>query len=151
MPLWTPGDLDIHTIHGAPVPLDMGSDPFDYTHKGLRKYVAFVCFTCRANHTAPNGVVFQYSMQDIKHTDGIPDKIRSELFLKAVDNFASKGPTLWHCQAGLNRSGYMIAAYLHLYRGMHITKAISLMRNARSDRVLFNDTFENALLHRYSG
>lgn len=51
------------------------------------------------------------------------------------------GPTLVHCQAGLNRSGLTAARALML-GGMTATEAIALLREKRSPAVLCNGSFE---------
>lgn len=55
-----------------------------------------------------------------------------------------KGPTLVHCQAGLNRSA-LIAATALWARGMNIGEAIDLLRERRSPAVLCNPAFEARL------
>ena len=55
------------------------------------------------------------------------------------------GPTLVHCQAGLNRSG-LVAATALILDGMAPDLAIRLLREKRSDAVLCNRHFENWLL-----
>lgn len=51
------------------------------------------------------------------------------------------GPTLVHCQAGLNRSGLVAARALTL-GGMDAADAIALLREKRSPAVLCNKHFE---------
>lgn len=55
------------------------------------------------------------------------------------------GPTLVHCQAGLNRSG-LIAATALIRSGMAPAEAIALLREKRSPAVLCNDAFEDWLM-----
>jgi protein tyrosine phosphatase len=57
----------------------------------------------------------------------------------------SDGPTLVHCQAGLNRSG-LIGALILILRGRTSEEAIALLREKRSPAVLCNRAFENWLL-----
>ena len=54
------------------------------------------------------------------------------------------GPTLVHCQAGLNRSALVTALALML-EGMSASEAIMLLRTNRSPAVLCNPTFETWL------
>lgn len=54
------------------------------------------------------------------------------------------GPTLVHCQAGLNRSGLVAARALTL-DGMNAADAIALLREKRSPAVLCNRSFESWL------
>lgn len=55
------------------------------------------------------------------------------------------GPTLVHCQAGLNRSSLVIAAALML-EGVAAADAIDLLRRRRSPAALCNPSFEAWLL-----
>lgn len=55
------------------------------------------------------------------------------------------GPTLVHCQAGLNRSSLVVARALVL-SGMAIEEAIDLIREKRSPACLSNRSFEKWLL-----
>lgn len=57
------------------------------------------------------------------------------------------GPTLVHCQAGLNRSG-LVAALVLMKRGRSAREAIDLLRATRSPAVLCNKSFEAWLLAR---
>lgn len=54
------------------------------------------------------------------------------------------GPVLVHCQAGLNRSGLVVARALML-EGMTAGAAISLIREKRSPAALCNPAFEEWL------
>ena len=58
----------------------------------------------------------------------------------AAVTFSSLGPTLVHCQAGLNRSGVVTALAL-MKRGMEADDAIRLIRSKRCDACLCNDRF----------
>jgi protein-tyrosine phosphatase len=55
------------------------------------------------------------------------------------------GPTLVHCQAGLNRSG-LVAGRALVKMGRDPYDALDLLRNTRSDAVLCNPAFEDYLL-----
>ena len=56
------------------------------------------------------------------------------------------GPTLVHCQAGLNRSG-LVAATALILEGMDPAEAIYLLREKRSPAVLCNRTFASWVLN----
>ena len=62
-----------------------------------------------------------------------------------VANRLDDGPTLVHCQAGLNRSG-LVSARALMIRGFSAKAAISLLREKRSPAVLCNTAFEDYLL-----
>lgn len=68
--------------------------------------------------------------------DGIVDQIVASL---------NEGPTLVHCQAGLNRSG-LLSALVLMRLGRSAKDAIALLRERRHEVVLCNQTFENWLL-----
>jgi protein-tyrosine phosphatase len=55
------------------------------------------------------------------------------------------GPTLVHCQAGLNRSG-LVAALALVLSGVKPADAIALLREKRCAAVLCNAAFESWLL-----
>lgn len=151
MSQWDPGYADYHIVHDDPFPIAMGSDPDDYWYDFMREFRLIVNLTDRAGHeTVPHAMVMHYSMLDMDEEEYVPEQEQSEHFLWAVHVFASTGPSYWHCAAGLNRSGYMLAAYLHLYRQLTIEDSIALLRKKRSRHVLCNKVFENALLRRYS-
>lgn len=65
---------------------------------------------------------------------------------QVVDAFRRLGPTLVHCQAGLNRSGLVAALALILGDDMEPADAIALLREKRSPAVLCNPGFERFLL-----
>lgn len=91
--------------------------------------------------------------------------LKSELYIKAHDADVSEveealgeyaawirrriaeGPTLVHCQAGLNRSGLLVALVL-IQEGMEPAEAIAHLRAVRSPAVLCNKSYENWLLGR---
>lgn len=56
-----------------------------------------------------------------------------------------QGPTLVHCQAGLNRSG-LVAGLALILGGMIPSYAVALLRESRSPAVLCNPVFEKWLL-----
>ena len=66
---------------------------------------------------------------------------------RIVNEFRSLGPTLVHCQAGLNRSG-LISGLALIIDGMEPAAAITLLRKRRSRAVLCNRAFERWLLSR---
>ena len=62
------------------------------------------------------------------------------------------GPTLVHCQAGLNRSG-LIASVVLVLSGVVETgaEAVALLREKRSSAVLCNKRFEAWIVERFNG
>jgi protein-tyrosine phosphatase len=61
-----------------------------------------------------------------------------------VNHCRQTGPTLVHCQAGLNRSG-VVVAYALMLDGMSAAEAIARIRERRSPSVLCNPQFERWL------
>ena len=64
---------------------------------------------------------------------------------KQVNELCDDGPTLVHCQMGLNRSGVVCATALVL-QGMPPEEAIKLLRDQRDPYVLCNPSFERFVL-----
>lgn len=64
---------------------------------------------------------------------------------KWINTCREDGPTLVHCQAGLNRSS-LVAARALMLEGMTAKEAIALLREKRSPAVLCNPSFEKHLL-----
>lgn len=79
--------------------------------------------------------------------DNGPDMVEVERIADWVNACRRQGPTLVHCQAGLNRSG-LIAAIALLRDGEDRTprEAIDLLRSSRSTAVLCNPAFENMVM-----
>lgn len=65
---------------------------------------------------------------------------------RLTKGFADKGPTLVHCQAGLNRSG-VVAALVLVMNGYSPEEAIEKLRESRSPAVLCNPSFEEFVLN----
>jgi len=75
------------------------------------------------------------------------DEVDSKMVKRLAEwvyNCVQTGPTLVHCQAGLNRSGLIAGAALVLM-GYTGEEAIDLLRTQRSDAVLCNQTFNSWL------
>jgi Dual specificity phosphatase, catalytic domain len=94
--------------------------------------------------THPNTVVRTQRMDD---SDVLPDAVVLEDLADWVNEKRALGPTLVHCQAGLNRSG-LIAGLALVRSGIAPRDAIALLRQKRSSDVLFNNAFERWLLGR---
>lgn len=73
-----------------------------------------------------------------------PDAAQIRCIAEWVNHCQTTGPTLLHCQAGLNRSNLVAAASLML-EGLSAGEAISLLRERRSPAVLCNQTFNTWL------
>lgn len=77
-------------------------------------------------------------------SDG-PDADLVLVLARHVNECRKIGPTLVHCQAGLNRSA-LVAGLALIEGGMPAEHAIWLMRERRSPAVLCNRVFEQFLL-----
>lgn len=95
-------------------------------------------------YTLHDGVkgVFSLWMYDAELTADAIGKF--ELAADVAREFWQRGPTLIHCQAGLNRSSLVTA--LVLARGMTRQEALALIREKRSPACLCNPYFEQWLL-----
>lgn len=74
----------------------------------------------------------------------VPDVDLLERMAAWVNARRALGPTLVHCQAGLNRSGLVTGLAL-VRSGMTPDAAIALLRDRRSPAVLCNEVFEKWL------
>lgn len=82
---------------------------------------------------------------------GLVDSVSAPLDMRVVHRLAvavregcQRGPTLVHCQAGINRSA-MVAAFAMVQDGYSADQAIGLIRSQRCVRCLCNSTFEAAV------
>jgi protein-tyrosine phosphatase len=85
-----------------------------------------------------------YSLNWLYDADEKPPKIVHAI-AEWVAYCIADGPTLLHCQAGLNRSS-LVAVLALMLDGWDARGAINLLRNQRSPAVLCNPSFENYLL-----
>lgn len=74
----------------------------------------------------------------------VPDRTLLTALADMVNLARATGPTLVHCQAGLNRSGLVTALAL-IRGGMEPQGAIDLLREKRCDAVLCNRAFADWL------
>ena len=76
------------------------------------------------------------------------DREQIEALARWVNVCRKTGPTLVHCQAGLNRSGLVVASALCL-DGKGVYDTILHLRRIRSDAVLCNPRFVEHLIESY--
>jgi len=88
-------------------------------------------------HVHEHQVLTQVQMFD---SGKIPDVALLEHLADMVNSSRAIGPTLVHCQAGLNRSG-LVAALALVKAGKKPQEAISELRAKRCDAVLCNKAF----------
>jgi hypothetical protein len=141
--------LDHHLVSEAPSPLFIGELPRRWEEIPAR-VVINLCGSWPAGD--PYGrVSFAMPMIDALDPEVVPRRTAVEKFLTSVHEYAAGHPTYWHCHAGLNRSGFAVAAYLHVHRGMRISEAIATLRERRSPIALCNHAFERTLREWYGG
>lgn len=96
----------------------------------------------------------QYTAYDSDDSDSIGGMTKEQVLEIAnkVIECCEDGPTLVHCQAGLNRSG-LIASVVLCLTGVVETggEAIALIRERRSPAVLCNRTFEAWIRENFDG
>lgn len=86
------------------------------------------------------------SMLSVRMYDSLDQSTEQVKAIAAwVNACRAEGPTLVHCQAGLNRSN-LVAATALILDGMAPADAIALLREKRSPAVLCNPAFEQHLL-----
>jgi protein-tyrosine phosphatase len=88
----------------------------------------------------PQTVCHEFTMYDSPVVDA--DVVESAATL--LVDLCQSGPTVVHCQAGLNRSG-LVAARALMLLGRTADEAIGLLRERRSEFVLCNGYFERWL------
>lgn len=88
-----------------------------------------------------------YTVATLFDGEEIPNEKKLEVLAAHVNVCRASGPTLVHCQAGLNRSSLVTALAL-IRGGMTPVAAIALMREKRCDAVLCNEHFERWLMAR---
>lgn len=139
--------LDHHLVSEHPAPLYMGALPHHWDDVPTRVVINMCGLFPLGN--ANRRVVYSMPMMDVADEDLMPARTRLEALIDEVHNEAVNEPTYWHCHAGLNRSGLVVAAYLYRHRGMRISDAIDHLRNTRSPLVLCNPLFERKLREWY--
>lgn len=139
--------LNFHLVHEHPEPLFMGELPRSYDTVPA-PVVINMCGVF-AHPEPPVRFTFGMPLLDSLDASIAPTREEIERFLESIHPWADRGPTYWHCHAGLNRSGLAVASYLHLYRGMRISDAIASLRTKRSPMVLCNSLYEQRLREWY--
>ena len=138
-----------------------GNTPFDvpYISEILPKFYQGGCEQDLVLPKNIEHVVSLYAWERYERHDGVktfeevvmydssdgPDRENIIELATLVNECRDKGPTLVHCQAGLNRSG-LVAGLALVLDGRTPREAIDLLRESRSPAVLCNKTFEQFLL-----
>jgi hypothetical protein len=112
----------------------LGGRPDDYT-KVERVARSVVCLTGEPPSPGVLGLpVHWIPMWDTGELRHIPDGDAMRALLSPVQHLPR--PVFWHCEQGINRSAFALAAYLILYRGQPIEGTIELIRQRRSPDLL---------------
>lgn len=153
-------DLTSHRIEGI---ARMGATPFScpivtqidgnlwsggYPGPGpLPAYFQFVVnlYPWEGYEVAPGTTVLTARLYD--SADGLPDERLLDALADWINAVRQIGPTLVHCQAGLNRSGLVTGLAL-VRSGIPPEAAVALLRERRSPAVLCNPAFETWLRSR---
>ena len=90
--------------------------------------------------------VFLFPFLDIEHEKEIPSAESISDFIEVARIYTQRGPTFWHCHAGINRSAFMLALYIWMETERTMEESIGLIRSRRDVRCLNNKVFESYLL-----
>lgn len=108
----------------------LGGRPDDYT-KVERVANSVVCLTAEPPSPGVLGLpVYWVPMWDTGERRELPDAKKLKEVLGLVAHLPR--PVYWHCEQGINRSAFALAAYLILYRGQAPQAAIDHVRRCRS-------------------
>lgn len=112
------------------------------------------CFPSRvAKDGLPKGLIcFTMPFYDVEKPDLLPTRSQLTALLMSVRsttcellNQDNHIDVLWHCQAGINRSAFVLALYLMEMHQFHHSAAIELIHARRSDLCLGNRLFVETL------
>lgn len=119
----------------------MGGCPVDKIPGDTEFIVSLYPWT---EYTVPEGVtIIRAWLQD---THEMPDERLLVALARWVSDVRKIGQVVVHCQAGLNRSGLIVALAM-MVDGASAEVAIAHLRTARHEMVLCNSTFEEWLLN----
>lgn len=138
-----------------------GNTPFDvpYVSEIAENLWQGGCTTGLLLPTFINHIVSLYPWERYRIKQNRND-VRSELYVEMYDSLDQgygqvdalaqwinvcrlDGPTLVHCQAGLNRSSLVAARAIHLREGFPGDEIVADLREKRSPAVLCNSAFED--------
>jgi len=105
-------------------------------------FKSVICLYPWETYEVPDETVYVRAYLYDSHDE--PDEKQIKALATVANVFRRMGPTLVHCQAGLNRSN-LVAAMALMLDGMRAPDAIRLLREKRCDMVLCNRTFESWL------
>lgn len=117
-----------------------GGTPADSPSRSVPAYFRFVLSLYPwQRYTVP--ATTEFREERLYDAGKIPDPRLLADLADWVNEKRAIGPTLVHCQAGLNRSA-LVTAYALIRAGMQPRDAIALLRRQRSPAVLSNEYFE---------
>jgi protein-tyrosine phosphatase len=136
-------------VFDGPPPIVLGPLPYSYDDVPAR-VVVNLCGV-EALGTRRLDALHVWALLDSQAERLVPPRETLERFLDRVHADVASGPSYWHCHAGINRSSFALAAYLHRFHRVRISDAIALLRERRSPMVLCNAAFEERLRAWYGG
>jgi protein-tyrosine phosphatase len=141
-------NLDFSLIHSGPTDIYIGEMPDSYYCFFTPTILNFARSMPIEDYSLSNirSNIFCFPFDDVEHARFVPSRLNIDRFLKAVHPYISDDKSYWHCMAGINRSSFMVAAYLTMYRDIPIQKSIELIREKRSPLAINNYVFEKFLL-----
>lgn len=131
-------------------PLWMGELP-GHWNDVAEPVVVNLCGVLPSGTPARGQSVHVFPLVDVQDPEILPLRADLEALLDDVHSSIGDRASYWHCHAGINRSGFAVAAYLHRHRGLRISAAIERLREKRSPMVLCNSLFEATLRQWYGG
>jgi hypothetical protein len=138
---------DFHLIVEEPYPIYLGALPWNSYDEVPADVIFNFCGDIPELGVQKTTIIFPFL--DSNNPAAIPHEEDILSFMNVASMYARKGPTFWHCHAGINRSAFMLARYLHNhdpnFEGASIDYIIDLIRRKRYDYCLSNDAFVHSL------
>lgn len=144
----TIGLLDYNLIRSSPTKIYLGEMP-DEEFKTLPSNVKVLINLSHHSHQKNySHTILHFPLMDCDNDYFCPKPQEMYRFLEAAHIYTQTQDTYWHCQAGMNRSALMLAAYLHVYDDSFdsMKQVIQHLRSMRGDFILNNQAFEKFLL-----
>ena len=71
--------------------------------------------------------------------------------VRTMNNFISEGKILVHCHGGMDRSPFVVALYLHVYKKIPPIEAYELVKKRRPETIIHDDWMSKYLQWRKKG
>lgn len=140
------GFLDLPLLSHIEGDLYVGCSPCYWPAGHIEKFpYVFNLYIYEEYPKVEGQIRYDLELRDSEDEGDMPFKGNLEEVARMVNAHCGLGPTLVHCQMGINRSN-LVAGLALILRGMSPEAAIKLLRDKRSELVLLNKTFEKFLL-----